>query len=140
MSKGKQMTAKSLIKEEKMELELGAIINGFEAILSLANLTGVKVMTAHKIARAYKQIRREVEKFEEYKDELRKEFATLIEDKEKMTKRYDFGENMSKVDKMIKDKMMTKVSMSLATISSSELEGVDVKPSTIADLDFLLVE
>lgn len=140
MSKGKQMTAKSMIREEKIELDLGAVINGFEAIVSLAGLNGVQVLTAHKIARAYKQIRREVEKFEDYKDQLRKEFATLVEDKEKMTKRYDFGENMAKVDQMIKDKMMTKVTLSLSTINSSELEGLDIKPSVIADLDFLLVE
>lgn len=140
MSKGKQMTPKSLIQEEKMELELGAIINGFEAIVSLADLRGVQVLTAHKIARAYKQIRKEVEKFEAYKDELRKEFATLIEDKEKNQKRYDFGDNMAKVDQLLKEKMTTTVTLSLATISSSELEGLDVKPSTIADLDFLLVE
>lgn len=134
----KQVSAKNLVQREKIEVNLGDIISGYEAILSLARMEFPTIIS-YKISLAYKEIRREAQGFEDFKDSLRKEFATekILENGQKT---YDFGSNDQLVERKIKEEMMKKVSLNLAKLSLKDFEHVALQPSILIDLEWLFTE
>ncbi len=134
----KQISPKDLIATEPVEVEIGDLVASYEAILMLARMP-FDVMVGFKISKAYKEIYREVKAFEDLKDKLRKEYATE-EKLENGQKKYNFGENEKKVEGLIKDEMMKKVSLNIAPISVGELKGKELQPSVLADLYWLINE
>ena len=134
----KQLTHKDFVQKEKIEVKLGDLISSYEALLQLSRMN-FTVSTGFKIALAYKNVYREVEAFENLKDQLRKEYATE-EKLENGQKKYNFGDNDKKVEGIIKDKMMEVVTLNVAYLYSKDFEGKELQPSIIADLDWLILE
>lgn len=134
----KQISPKDLIATEAIEVEIGDLVAGFEAILMLSRMT-FDVMIGYKISKAYREIYKEVKAFEDLKDKLRKDYATE-EKGENGQLKYNFGENDKKVQQIIKDEMMEKVSLNIAPISLGELKSQEIQPSVLADLYWLIKE
>lgn len=134
----KQISPKDLIATEPVEVEIGDLVASYEAIIMLTRMP-FDVMVGFKISKAYREIYREVKAFEDLKDKLRKDYATE-EKLENGQKKYNFGENEKKVEGMIKDEMMKKVSLKIAPISIGELKSQEIQPSILADLYWLINE
>lgn len=137
MSKNKALELST--KFEEIEIEVGEVIGSFEAIVQLSQTRGLKISTNYKLSKAYKEIRKIIRDFEDFKDSLRSEFATKKTD-EKGQMGFDFGDKEADVRNRLKEEMKKTVTLSLPSISIKDLEGADVQASILADLSFLITE
>jgi hypothetical protein len=134
---GKQMGMKDLVKQEEVSIKLADALNAYDSLIAMRNRP-MLVTVSYTFSRALKQVTLFIEQFEEFKNGIRKEFGTLTKDKEGR-ELYDFGINQKIVDDSVKKEMNKQITLVIPTLTLSQLEGMEIEPKILSDLDWIIL-
>lgn len=131
------MGMKDLVKQEEVSIKLADALNAYDSLIAMRNRP-MLVTVSYTFSRALKQVTLFIEQFEEFKNGIRKEFGTLTKDKEGR-ELYDFGINQKIVDDSVKKEMNKQITLVIPTLTLSQLEGMEIEPKILSDLDWIIL-
>lgn len=131
---------KNFIIVNDKTMKLSKVINSIEGLNQLAK-TKLPVSLGFRISTAINNLNPLIENYYKTRNELLKKHGKEVIEKDKPTGRYDIPkEKVDEFNKELEELNDTEIDVKLPEIKLSELGNIEIEPSALVNLDWLIVE